>query len=79
MPASERHVTFQPTYLFNLSDLGITSMDLHSALVNKPDHGNTIIDDGSFTWKGGQVGDIAGVSLAFNPASVLGAAHNHPG
>ncbi|AMP13279.1 beta strand repeat-containing protein [Collimonas pratensis] len=55
--------------LYSLDQLGITSINLSSTIVNDSSsgNGNMILNDSTFTWKNGIKGDIAGVDLAYNP------------
>ncbi|WP_187274926.1 MULTISPECIES: hypothetical protein [unclassified Methylobacterium] len=71
-----------PGSLHSLGDLGIVSIDLNATPDGRPDHGNTILADGRFTWADGSRGDIADVALRFrtNPSPVSnGAAAIDPG
>jgi hypothetical protein len=62
---------FNAGSLYGMAQLGIASIDLRARRVNQNDHGNTILDDSSFTRTDGTTGDIAGVNLSFNPMSNL--------
>jgi hypothetical protein len=62
---------FQSGQLETLDQLGITSINLDAAAENQDSNENTIVADSSFTFANGCTGDIAGVSLAFNPNAVL--------
>ena len=61
---------FKPQDLYTLQDLGITSISMTPQSESVASNGNTILDDATFTWKGGLTGDIAGVDLFYNPQSV---------
>ena len=60
---------FNSQDLHSLQDLGITSIDLSPQNESAAANGNIILNDSSFTWKGGASGDIAGVELFYNPSS----------
>lgn len=62
---------FNAGSLYGMAQLGIASIDLRARHMNQNDHGNTILDDSSFTRSDGTTGDIAGVNLSFNPMSNL--------
>ena len=62
---------FQSGQLETLDQLGITSINLNAATENQNNNGNTILADSTFTYANGSTGDIAGVSLAFNPNAAL--------
>jgi hypothetical protein len=64
--------SFQSGQLYSLDQLGIASINLDAAPENEDSNGNTILADSSFTWADGAKGDIAGVSLAFDPKEVQG-------
>ena len=56
---------FHSDQLYTLGQLGITSINLNAANVERNSNGNTILADSSFTRSDGSSGDIAGVALRF--------------
>gem|GEM_PF-3348641 len=60
---------FDGDQLYTLGQLGIISIDLNAADVQRDSNGNTIVADSSFTRSDGTQGDIAGVALYFASGS----------
>jgi hypothetical protein len=64
---------FHSDQLYTLGQLGITSINLRAADVQRDSNGNTIVADSSFTRSDGTSGDIAGVALRFSAGTNLAA------
>jgi hypothetical protein len=64
---------FHSDQLVTLGQLGISSINLNAANVQRDSNGNTILADSSFTRSDGTSGDIAGVALRFAAGSSVGA------
>ncbi|PFH10884.1 hypothetical protein BCF11_3318 [Collimonas sp. PA-H2] len=64
------NANFQQGKLESLKQLGIASINLDSTAEKINSNGNTILNDTTFSWKNGKTGDIAGVSLTFDPSTV---------
>ena len=60
---------FDKSALFTLDQLGISMISLNAVHSNRNDNGNTIVDEGYFTWQNGKTGNIAGVELLYQAAS----------
>ena len=62
--------SFAAGSLKSMDQIGIASINLNSTHLNQNQNNNTILDDSSFTWQSGAVGDIAGVDFYFRASSV---------
>jgi hypothetical protein len=61
---------FQSGQLETLDQLGITSINVNSTLLNQNSNGNTLIDAGTFTWADGSSGNVDGVAFDFTSTAL---------